>query len=54
VVKPEGKEQLERPISRWDNIKLDLREIRCMVGTGFIWLMMECSYEHGNEPSVSI
>jgi hypothetical protein len=32
VVKPEGRRQLGRPRSRWeDNIKMDLREVECGV-----------------------
>jgi hypothetical protein len=39
VGNPEGKRPLGRPRRSWvDNIKIDLREIRWMVGIGSIWL----------------
>jgi hypothetical protein len=39
VGKPEGKRELERPRSRWeDGIKMDLREIGWGVWSGFTWL----------------
>jgi hypothetical protein len=39
VVKPEGKRQLGRPRSRWENnIKMDLQEWDGGARTGFIWL----------------
>jgi len=37
VGKPEGKRPLGRPRRRWDNIKMDLREVG-RVGTGWSWL----------------
>ena len=37
--KPEGKRPLGRPRRRWeDNIKMDLKEVRGVVGTGWSWL----------------
>ena len=37
--KPEGKRPLGRPRRRWeDNIKMDLREVGCVVWTGSSWL----------------
>ena len=38
VGKPEGKRPLGRPMRRWeDNIKMDLREVDCvMLETGYI------------------
>jgi hypothetical protein len=37
--KPEGKRPLGRPRRRWkDNIKMDLRELEGVVGTGWSWL----------------
>jgi hypothetical protein len=37
VVKPQGMRSLGRP--RWeDNIRMDLREVRWKVWTGFVWL----------------
>ena len=39
VGKPEGKRPLGRPRRRWeDNIKMDLQEVRGVVGTGWRWL----------------
>jgi hypothetical protein len=39
--KPVGSRPLGRPRRRWeDNIKMDLREIRCGVWTGSSWLRM--------------
>ena len=39
VGKPEGKRPLGRPRRRWeDNIKMDLREVEGVVGTGWSWL----------------
>ena len=39
VGKPEGKRPLGRPRSRWeDNIKMDIREVGGVVGTGWSWL----------------
>ena len=39
VGKPEGKKPLGRPRRRWeDNIKMDLQEMRGVVGTGWSWL----------------
>jgi hypothetical protein len=31
VGKPEGREQLGRPRSRWEDIKMDLQEVGCGV-----------------------
>jgi 3-oxoacyl-ACP reductase-like protein len=39
VGKPEGKRPLGRPRHRWqDNIKVNLREVVVVVGTGLSWL----------------
>ena len=39
IGKPEGKRPLGRPRRRWeDNIKMDLREVGGVVGTGWSWL----------------
>jgi hypothetical protein len=38
VEKPEGKRPLERPRRRWENIRMDLREIDWGVWIGFNWL----------------
>jgi len=39
VGKPEGKRKLGSYRRRWeDNIKMDLQEVGCRVGTGSIWL----------------
>jgi hypothetical protein len=39
VGKPEGKRPLGRPIRRWvDNIRMDLREVGCVMWTGLVWL----------------
>ena len=39
VGKPEGKRPLGRPRRRWeDNIKINLQEVRGVVGTGWSWL----------------
>ena len=39
IDKPEGKRPLGRPRRRWeDNIKMDLREVEGVVGTGWSWL----------------
>jgi hypothetical protein len=39
VGKPEGKRPVGRPRRRWeDNIKMDLQEVRGVVGTGWSWL----------------
>jgi hypothetical protein len=44
VGKPEGKRPLGRPRRRWvDNIKMDLREIGCLVWTGLIWFRIGTS-----------
>jgi hypothetical protein len=44
VGKPEGKRPLGRRRRRFeDNIKMDLREIRWVVWTGFIWLRIRTS-----------
>jgi hypothetical protein len=41
VGKPEGRRELERPRSRWeDNIKMDLREVGC-VGMDWINLVQD-------------
>jgi hypothetical protein len=38
VGKPEGKRSLGRPRRQWeDNIKMDLREVGGVVGTGWSW-----------------
>jgi hypothetical protein len=58
VGKSEGKRPLGRPRRIWeDNIKMDLREVRCEVWTALRWLMIETGAgicECGNEPSGSI
>jgi hypothetical protein len=42
VGKPEGKRSLGRPRRRWeDNIKMDLKEVRCGVWTGLSWLRLD-------------
>ena len=39
VEKPEGRRPLGRPRRRWeDNIKMDLQELKGVVGTGWSWL----------------
>ena len=39
IGKPQGKRPLGRPRRRWeDNIKMDLREVEGVVGTGWSWL----------------
>ena len=39
VGKPDGKRPLGRPRSRWDdNIKMDLQEVKGVVGAGWGWL----------------
>ena len=39
VRKPEGRRPLRRPRRRWeDNIKMDLQEMGCVLGTGWSWL----------------
>ena len=39
VGKPEGRRPLGRSRSRWeDNIKMDLKEVGGVVGTGWSWL----------------
>jgi hypothetical protein len=58
VGRPEGRRPLGRPGRRWENIKMDLREI----GFGDVdWIhwaqdrgQVAGSCEHGNEPSGSI
>jgi hypothetical protein len=57
VGKPEGRRPLGRPRRRWvDNVKMDLERMgwygleRSGSGQGKV----ECSCEHGNEPSGSI
>jgi hypothetical protein len=58
VGKPERRRPLGRPRRRWDdNIKMDLREIGMMGGTGFGWLRVGSSggfCEHCNESLCSI
>jgi hypothetical protein len=47
VGKPEGKRPLGRPWRRWvDNIKMDLQEVGCRVGTGMRWLRRETGGGH--------
>jgi hypothetical protein len=47
VGKPEGKRPLGRPRFRWeDNIKMDLQEVGCGVGTGFCLLRIETGGGH--------
>jgi hypothetical protein len=36
--KPEGRKPFVRPRLRWDDIKMDLREVRWGAWTGSIWL----------------
>jgi hypothetical protein len=37
--KPEGRGLLGRPRRRWENnIKMDLREVRCMTGSLWLWI----------------
>jgi hypothetical protein len=44
VGKPEGKRQLRRSRSRWeDDIKIDIREIKFGGMTGSIWLQIGTS-----------
>jgi hypothetical protein len=44
VRKPEGRRPLGRPRRRWvDNIKMDLREIVCMVWIELIWFRIGIS-----------
>jgi hypothetical protein len=39
VGKPEGKKPQGRPRRKWvDNIKIDFREIGCLIWAGLIWL----------------
>jgi hypothetical protein len=39
VGKPEGKRSLGRPRLKWEgNIKMDLKEVAGVVGTGWSWL----------------
>jgi hypothetical protein len=55
-LKPVGKRTLGGSRRRWNNIKMDLREIG-WVGVDFIDLAQDTvgsSVEHGNEPSTSI
>jgi len=58
VGKPKGKRQLGRPRRRMDdNIKMDLREVRCEVWGGFIGSgkgQVAVTCECGNESSGSI
>ena len=54
VGKPEGKRSLGRPRHRWENnIKMDLKEVRCGVWTGSSWFRLGTG-ECGNEISGSI
>jgi hypothetical protein len=47
VGKPEGKRTLGRPRRRWeDNIKMDLQEVGCGVGTGSKWLRIGADGRH--------
>jgi hypothetical protein len=39
--KPQGKRPLGRPWSRWDNIKIDLDEIKWVGIKRFIWIRIE-------------
>jgi hypothetical protein len=42
VVKPEGRKPLGRPGRRWyDNIEVDLRDVRWGIRIGSIWLRTE-------------
>jgi hypothetical protein len=44
VGNPEGKRPLGRPRRRWvDTIKIDLEEIRSVVFTGLVWLLIRTS-----------
>jgi hypothetical protein len=38
VEKPEGRRPLERPRRRWEDIKMDLREVGWGAWTGSMWL----------------
>jgi hypothetical protein len=40
VGKPERKRPLEKPRTRWKNIKMDLKEIELKFMVGFMWLMI--------------
>jgi hypothetical protein len=58
VGKPEGKRRLGRPGCRWEDIRMDLREIGSE-GVDWIHLAQDRGQwgggcEHGNEPSGSI
>ena len=45
--KSEGTRPLGRPTRRWkDNIKMDLREVGGVVGTGWSWLRIEMDGGH--------
>jgi len=47
VGKPEGKSSLGRPRSRWeDNIKMDLREVKCGCMDGSSWLRIGSGRGH--------
>jgi hypothetical protein len=51
VGKPKGKRPLGKPRLRWEvNIKMDIQEVRCGAGNGFIWLRIGVGVR-GNEPS---
>jgi hypothetical protein len=58
VLKPDGKKLLGRPRHRCEvDIKMDLKEIKYGILTGFIWLRIGTVVgfcEHGNEPLVYI
>jgi hypothetical protein len=53
VGKPEGKRTLGRSRRRWEDIRMDLREIG-WGGMDWIQGLVAGSCEHGNEPSGSI
>jgi hypothetical protein len=46
VGKPEGKRPRGRPRHRWENIRMDPREIGRKLWTGFIWLRIGTSGGH--------
>ena len=59
VGKPEGKRPLGRPRRKWEDIKMDRKEVGCGGGHGLDWSgaeqgQMASSCECGNEPSGSI
>ena len=58
VAKPEAKSQPERPVRRWEDIKMNLKEAE-MEGEEWIYLAQKCNklacgYECGNEISAFI